>query len=165
MRIVKHIIWLILLTIIQTVFGRLIAVYGIVPNLLAGYSIITAFCTRDDKEAAYVLLAAGILSGSCVGHLFPADVFFIGFGSVAARGVADYFRSVPAIVKISVLTALTAAAVSATECFVAYRRIDLSAALYNVLPFMLYTAVAACVMYPIVIRTMYKKTEKKLIVL
>ena len=165
MRIAKHIIWFVLLTVIRTVFGRLIAIYGTVPDLLAGYSMITAFCTRDDKEAAYVLLAAGVLSGSCVGNIFPAEVFFIGIGSLAARGAADYFRFIPAPVRVLAVILLTAAALSATECLVTYHAIDRGAVLYDILPFTLYTTAAACVMYPIVIKTMYKKTEKKLIVL
>ncbi|MBQ3426062.1 MAG: hypothetical protein IJH37_02825 [Clostridia bacterium] len=165
MRIVKHIIWLILLTVIQTVFGRLIAVYGTVPNLLAGYSIIIAFCAKDDKEAAYVLFGAALLSGSCVGHLFAADVFFIGIGSAAARVAVEYFRFVSAPVRISAVTALTAAAIAVVECFAAHHTIDAGAILHIVLPFVLYTTAAACVLYPIVMKTMYKKTEKKLIVL
>lgn len=165
MRIFKHIIWLVLLTVIQTVFGQLIAIYGTVPDLLAAYSIITAFCTRDDKEAAYVLLTAGILSGSCAGHMFPVEVLFIGIGSAAAHVAAEYFRFLPALVRILVVTLLTAAAIAVTESFAAYRAIDTGEVLFDILPFVLYTTAAVCVMYPIVVKTMYKKTEKKLIVL
>ena len=71
----------------------------------------------------------------------------------------------PAPVRISAVTALTAAAIAVVECFAAHHTIDAGAILHIVLPFVLYTTAAACVLYPIVMKTMYKKTEKKLIVL
>ncbi|MBR0365519.1 MAG: hypothetical protein IJH94_01795 [Clostridia bacterium] len=165
MRVVKHIIWLVLLTVAQSVLGRFIKIYGCIPDLLAGYSIITAFCTKKEKEAAYVMLAAGILSGSCVGRIFPATVFYIGIGSAAAWVMSEYFRFTPALVRISAVVLLTASAVSVTECFVSYRVINKSIFLYNILPFVLYTTFAACVIYPLVVRTMYRKSDKKLMLI
>ena len=139
MRVVKHIIWLVLLAVVQSVLGRFIKIYGSIPDLLAGYSIITAFCTRKEKEAAYVMIAAGILSGSCVGRVFPAAVFYIGTGSAAAWVMSEYFRFTPALLRIAAVVLLTAAAISVTECFVAFRVIDKAKFLYNILPFTLYT--------------------------
>ena len=164
MRVVKHIIWLVLLVITQSVLGRFIKIYGNAPDLLAGYSLITAFCAKKEKEAAYVMLAAGILSGSCVGRVFPAVVFFIGIGSAAAWVISEYFRFTPALLRIAAVVLLTAAAMSVTECFAAYRTIDKIIFMYNILPFTLYTTAAACVIYPFVVRTMYRKSEKKLMV-
>lgn len=165
MRVVKHIIWLALFAVVQSVLGRFIKIYGSVPDLLACYSIITAFCTKKEKEAAYVMLAAGILSGSCVGRVFPAEVFYIGIGSAAAWVMSEYFRFTPALVRIAAVVLLTAAAISVTECFAAYRVIDKTVFLNNILPFTLYTTVAACVIYPFVVRTMYRKSDKKLMVI
>ena len=164
MRVIKIISWIFILYIIQTAFGRVIKIYDTVPNLIAAFSVIFAFCSESDTEASYIMLVCGILSGSCAGRIFPVDVLVIGCASLASRGVSRYLRFIPRFIRVQAVSMVCAAFLAAAEYMIINKAIDFGAAERNILPYMIYTLVCSCIIYPVVIKTLFRKPERKLLV-
>ncbi len=165
MRIVKLGVWLLVLYLLQTVFGRLISIYGAIPSLIAAFSVMFSFLAPDDKEAAYITVIAAVLAGSCAGHSFPFEVLLIGAGSVAARGLAGYFKHIPRLLRLMVIVMVFTALLITGGYYIANRSINVNTLLYVLLPQLIYTMACALVMYPFMMRTLFKKTEKRLLVI
>ena len=165
MRIVKLGVWLLVLYLLQTVFGRLISIYGAIPSLIAAFSVMFSFLAPDDKEAAYITVISAVLAGSCAGHSFPFEVLLIGGGSVAARGLEGYFRHIPKLLRLMVIVMVFTALLVTGGYYIANHSITKDTLLYVLLPQLIYTMACALVMYPIMIRTLFKKTEKRLLVI
>ena len=165
MRIVKLGVWLLVLYLLQTVFGRLISIYGAIPSLIAAFSVMFSFLAPDDKEAVYITVISAVLAGSCAGHSFPFEVLLIGCGSVAARGLAGYFKHIPRFLRLMAILALFSAVLITGGYYLTNHSIDINALLYVLLPRLVYTMACAVVMYPLMLRTLFKKTEKRLLVI
>lgn len=165
MRIIKNIAWILSLYVIQTVFGRFIKINETVPNLLAAYSVITAFLAASEKEMIYVLLLCGIISGSSVGHIFCSDVFIIGTMSILSHAAAEYVRFVPGFVRALIMCLAAAALLAAAECLAVNHTIGINDVLHSILPYTAYTLAAACIIYPLIVKTLFKKKDKKLMVI
>lgn len=165
MRIVKLGVWLLMLYLLQTVFGRLISIYGAVPSLVAVFSVMFSFLAPDDKEAAYITIISALLAGSCTGHSFPFEVLLIGCGSVAARGLAIYFKHIPRLIRLMVIVMIFTAMLITGGYYIAKESITVNALIYVLLPQLIYTMACAIVMYPIMIKTLFKQTEKRLLLI
>ncbi len=163
MRTIKIIISILVLFILQSVFGGLISIKGCVPELLLCFTV--CFAVQDSGRASvYVLIACGILSGSCVGRVFPVAVLTIGAAGLIACGAASRLRFIPMAVRTVVIIAVCAPLMNAAEYFVAYKAMTLTVLVTRILPFTIYTAVCGGIMYPAVKQMMFKKTQKKLLI-
>lgn len=163
MRTIKIIIWIFALFILQSVFGGVIGIRGCVPELLLCFTVCFAICDSS-RISAYVLIACGILSGSGVGRVFPIAVIVIGGAGLIACGMASRLRFIPVFVRALAIIALCAFVMCSAEYFTAYKAITFTVLVTRLLPFTLYTAAWGGIMYPTVRRTLFKKTEKKLLV-
>ncbi|MCH5212882.1 MAG: hypothetical protein J1G06_07695 [Oscillospiraceae bacterium] len=164
MRTVKIIAWILAIYIIQTVFAGLIGIRGIVPDLLLGFSVIYSFHEQRYNSCTYIMLACGMLAGSCVGRSFPADVLVIGAASVAAHELSGRIRFVPKFVRTELMVAAAAVVLSAAEYFISYKALGANAAIRNILPYATYTLICSFIMYPLIVKTLFKKEEKQLLV-
>lgn len=164
MRIVKIGVWMLIMYILQTVFGKLISIYGAVPSLIAAFSVMFSFLAPGDKEAAYVTVISAVLAGSCLGRIFPFEVIAVGAGSVGARALVGYLRFIPRFIRLEVYVLIFFALLITGGYILENHTISLYTAVYRLLPALIYSVVCACVMYPIMQRTLIRKTEKKLLV-
>ena len=165
MRIVKIGVWMFIMYILQTAFGKTISINGASPSLIAVFSVMFSFLTPNDREALYVTVISAVLAGSCVGRVFPFEVLAVGAGSVGARALVKYLRFIPQFIRLMVIVLVFSAALITGGFFLENRAIGINAVLYRLIPSLVYTMVCACIMYPIMQKTLVKKTEKKLLVI
>ena len=164
MRLVKIIAWIFIIYIIQTVFAGLIGIQKTVPDLLLGFSIIYSFHEKRYNSCIYILLACGMLAGSCVGRSFPADVLIIGTASIAAHELNGKIRFIPKFIRTEFMVAAAAIVLSAAEYFISFRTLGTDALIRSIVPYAAYTLICACIMYPLIMKTLFKKDEKQLLI-
>lgn len=164
MRTVKIISWIFVIYIIQTVFAGIIGIREAVPDLLLGFSVIYAFREKRYKPCVYMMLVCGMLSGSCVGRSFPVDVLITGAASVAAHELSYRLRFVPKFIRAEITVAAAAVVLSAADYFISYRTLGADAVITGIIPYGTYTLICSCIMYPIMVKTLFKKEEKQLLV-
>lgn len=162
MRVVKIIAWIFILYIIRTAFGGIIGIWGTAPELLLAFSVIYSFSEWNYSFCTYVMLACGILAGSGVGSSFPADVLIIGAASIAARVFSEHAKFIPGFVRVQTLVIAASAILGTAEYFISYKSFAVNVTALII--YMVYTLVCSCIMYPIIIKTLFPKEKKKLFV-
>ncbi len=162
MRTVKIAVWIAVLYLLQTVFGRLISVYGITPQLLTAFAVLFPFISEDDKESAYTALVCAALSGAMVGHYFAADMIVIGVAYLISHFAVQNIRFVPSWIRAHTMTALAAFVYAAVVCFSAKMSVNGFDIRRYILPNVIYTLICSFVMYPIIKKTLFGKADKVL---
>ncbi|MGN1115865.1 MAG: hypothetical protein ACI4TH_04805, partial [Candidatus Ornithomonoglobus sp.] len=99
MRIAKIVLWIICVTIVQTVFGSVFCVFGTMPDLILGFSVIFALCERDIFASGVVLLVCGVIDASGAGHLFPAALLGVVCAGLLSREANSVLRYIPGFIK------------------------------------------------------------------
>lgn len=153
--IIKIIIWAALLYLLESAFVNIIDIRGFVPELLTAFAAAYAARERRLSSAAYLMLACGLMTGSMVGKSFPISVL-----STAAAGTTMYIlreriRFVPMWIKNAAVMIILSFLTGAAEYFAARGFADPGAMPGEVLPYTVYTAVAAVIIYPLVKRTLF----------
>lgn len=161
MRIVKIILWILLLLIVKTVFVKVIGVAGTMPELLMAFAVIFAFHELRLLTTSYIIIVCGICVGSCMGEIFPAAVLVTGAAGLIARGASYYFRFIPKYVRCLFIIAMTSFVYGFIVYFAHSVIIKPTELIYYILPYVIYTTAAAAVMYPIIIRTLFHEDKNK----
>lgn len=161
MRVVKIILWILLMLIVKTVFVKVIGIGGAMPELLMAFAVIFEFHELRLAAASYVIIACGMAAGSCMGENFPAAVLVIGAAGLVARGASYYFRFIPKIIRCLFIVAAAAFVYSFIVYFIHSADVALMELLSCVLPYVIYTTAAAAVMYPLIIRTLFHEDRNK----
>jgi predicted metal-binding protein len=138
---------------------------GAVPDFLLAFAVIFAFCERKQELGAYVFLACAVVCGACIGRSFPITVLGISVAGIAAHGAYSKMKYIPECVRAIFITAVAAFAIGAAEFFVAHTALSVRGILYGIVPYTAYTTAAACIMYPIMKKTLFKTEDKKLFVI
>ena len=165
MRVVKIIAWIFSIYIIQTVFGEFINIMGTVPDLLLAFILIFAFHEWNYKTVAYVTLSCAVLAGSSVGQQFSLDVLAMSAAAVLVHGMSERARFIPKPVRVECALAVSAAVISAAGYFIIYKSMGLAVIMGSILPHTAYTVVCGCIMYPIVVKTLFPKQNKKVFII
>lgn len=161
MRVVKLVLWILLLTVIKTVFVKVLGFGGIMPEPLMAFAVIFAFHEYRLSVATYVILACGMIAGSCIGESFAAMVLVTGAAGIVARGASMYFRFIPKFVRCLFIIAAAALVYSCIIGFAQSGLFTLSLLLSDVLPYVIYTAAAGAVIYPIIVKTLFREDKNK----
>lgn len=165
MRKFKIAIWMIVVYIIQTVFCGVIDFNGTAPDLLLAFTVIFAFYELELKATTVIILLSGVLSGSEAGRIFPAVMIVTGIAGLLSRGLFKMFKFVPQCIKIISVIIVASFLLCSFEYFAMYKSIPAAALMESILPYVAYTGVAGCIMYPIVKRTLFSnRNQKQLIV-
>lgn len=166
MRIIKIVLWIVLMYIVQTVFGDVISVLDAMPELILVFSIIFAFRERNFIDVSYVLIACGIAAGSCSGKSFSTVLLIVGAASIAAYGFSNILRFVPKYIRCLILILISALAIGTAECFYYNSIISLNLIYIDILPYVIYTGLSSCLIYPLMALTLFPKEKtKKLLVI
>lgn len=163
MRKFKIAIWIFLLYIIQTVFGGAININGTIPDLLLAFAVIFTFYEWELNTATLIIIICGILAGSEAGRVFPAVVIMTCAAAMAARGFSAKF--IPQCIRVISVIAVSSFVLCAFEYFTAYKWITVYALTNSILPHVIYTVVMACVVYPLVKRTLFYVQDKKQLII
>lgn len=161
MRIVKLAVWLVILYVLQTVFAGLIAINGAVPELMLAFAVVYAFCETGFAAASNTALVCGMLAGCVMGNSFPLSVLIIGSWGLISFYGKNVLRFIPAVIRCVLLTAAAALLMGTAECFAVLKAISLGSFLTEILPYTIYTAAAAVIIYPLAGRTFFKKEDEK----
>ncbi|MGN0162912.1 MAG: hypothetical protein ACI4EA_04920 [Candidatus Ornithomonoglobus sp.] len=164
MRIVKIVLWIICITVVQTVFGRCLGVFGTMPDLLLAFSVIFAFCERDIFVSGAVLLVCGVIDASGVGHLFPAALLGVVCAGLLAHEANSVLRYIPGFIKTFFITAAAAFVIGVVEYFAGHITMSIKCILENILPYTAYAVIGECIMYPLVRRTLFRRKSNSLII-
>lgn len=163
MRILKIVLWIICVTVVQTVFGRGFCIFGTMPDLILAFSVIFAFCERDAFVSGVVLLVCGVIDASCAGHLFPSALLAVVCAGLLSREANSVLRYIPGFVKSLFITAAAAFILGVTEYFAVNLTISVKCILENILPYTVYTLIGGCIMYPLIRRTLFRQKNRSLI--
>ena len=161
MRVVKIILWILLMLIVKTVFVKVIGIGGAMPELLLAFAVIFSFHELRLLTTSYVIIACGIAAGSCMGENFTAAVLVTGAAGLVARGASYYFRFIPKYIRCLFITAAAAFVYSFIIYFIHSAAVVPMELLSCVLPYVIYTTAAAAVIYPLIIRTLFHEDKNK----
>ncbi len=165
-KIIKIIVWLLVMYILSTVFAGLIKINGVMPELMLSFAVIYAFREKSFASASYIMVICGIVSGSMLASIFPISVIVIGVASIIAFYLKNTAKFIHGVVRCEIVIALAVVLMSAAGCFVALRTIDLNSLYMEIIPRAVYTVIAAAVMYPLMGVTFFReRTEKKLLIM
>lgn len=165
MRIAKITIWIFVLFIIQTVFGRVISICGLVPDMLLAFSVIFAAKSNNSAEYMSVIPVCSVLDGVLPGRVFAAVVMLVCIISLIAGGAAMRLRYIHVFIKTMFIIAAGAFALAAAEYYISLSVLDIKGILYSVAPYAAYTLAVGCIMYPIMTRTLFARHKRSLQVL
>lgn len=164
-KLIKIILWFLLLYILQTVFAGLLKISGIMPELMLSFAVIFSFKERNFNTISYIAVISGILSGSIINSIFPIAVIVVGVSAVIAFYLKNIMKFIPGIVRCLILTAISAFMLSAVQCFAAAKTISIYGLYAEILPYIIYTMISVIIMYPILVHTFFKEhKEKKLLI-
>lgn len=163
MRILKTVIWIICLTVLQTVFCGVFSVMGIMPELLLAFAVIFACGERDRFLNGAVLLVCAVIDASGTGRFFPAVLLGAVCAGLLSRASSGVMRHMPGFIKTFSITVVSAFAIGCAECFAATLGVSAKSVLENVLPHTVYTALCFCAMYPIARRTLFYARKETLV--
>lgn len=165
-KIIKIIVWLLVIYILSTAFAGLIKINGVIPELMLSFAIIYAFREKSFATASYMMVICGIISGSMLTSIFPLSVIITGVSSIIAFYLKNRAKFIPGVIRCELIIAAAVLLMSAAGSFVALRSIDLNALYMEMIPHTVYTVIAAAVMYPIMGATFFREhNEKKLLIL
>ena len=160
MRVVKIIIWLVLLMVLETVFGSLFSIKGAMPDLLAAFAVAYCIHERRLQVAAYIMLACGIITGSEPGKSFLVEVLVCAGAGLLAYGARRRMKFIPAWIKSCILTAAAAFVVAAVQYLTnAGDAISIQGLIYSILPKTIYTFAAGLALYPLTGITLFREKE------
>lgn len=161
MRTVKIVLWIVLLLIVKTVFVRVIGISGIMPELLMAFAVIFAFHEHRLSVASYVIIICAAVTGSCVGESFPVLVLVTGAAGIAAYGAKNVFRFIPKYIRCVVIVAAASVVYGVLRCLLNVGIFQLNVIFESLIPYVVYTTIAACIIYPLVIKTLFKEDKNK----
>lgn len=159
MRIVKIIIWILLAFVLRAF--RIIEINGCMPDFLLAFSVIFAVLERSDLHCAYTMLICGILSGSCTGHIFSLDVMIIGGASVAAHALHSHALFVPKLLKALPVILAGAALMGVAQYFIVFKTVDIGMLAGGLIIYAVYTGICGCIMYPLMVKTLFRSQSAK----
>lgn len=166
MKIIKIIVWVVLLYIIRTVFGGVISVFDSMPELLLVFSVIYAFNERRFSDASYMIVICAILTAVSSGKSFSTVLLITGAASVASHELFNVMRFVPKYVRCLILILASSFLIGAAECFYANNVITPQLLFTGILPYVIYTGISSCVIYPLMAKTLFpKEKSRKLLVI
>lgn len=163
-RVIKIVVWILVLYIIQTAFGGLISVWNCIPELVFGFAVILCLNERDFKTRLYVTLATSLIIASEAWRCFGVVVLGMGVACAAADVLQRYFRFVPLASKALLITVLAVYCIDIAELFIQNSDISIAALYGTSLYTAIYTGLTVCIMYPLVIKTLYTEKKKKLLI-
>lgn len=164
MKLLKQILWIIILFIIQTVFAGAVNILGFAPDLLLAFAVIFVVCEKDWTSTLYISLACGILAGSCAGREFSVVVLVFGACGALSQLPLGRIKFIPGFIRAFFAAVFAAFIMGAAEFFIASGTISAAGVLGSVLPFTAYTAAAVCILYPLVRHSLFRRSAKKLVV-
>lgn len=160
MRNFKIIVWVLAIYIIQCTFGSVFMIGGTAADLILAFLVTYSFFERKMSRIFYVMIAGAVLNGSGVGRVFPVAVLATGFASLLSHGAYNYFRMIPAFLRIVVMTLASAFVMFGAESVLsgnfAFSEVIAGGCVHAV-----YTAVICGIIYPIVKCTLFKTQEKQ----
>lgn len=159
MRKLKIAVWIFMLYIIRTVFCGAININGAMPDLLLAFVIVFS-CGESDLKIMIVTLC-GILIGSETGRIFQTALFAAAAAAVSAWTFSKKAKVIPSVIKVTLLAFVFSGLLAAADYILEFKTLDLNAIILSALPYAVYTAAAACVMYPAVKRTLFRAEDKK----
>ncbi len=165
MRKLKLVVWMLLIYLFQTVFCGAINFNGTAPDLLLAFAVIFAFYEWETNLAALIIILCGVLAGSEAGRVFPAAVLVTGVAGLMSRALFKTAKLVPEFVKIISVIIVAAFSLCSFEYFTVYKSISVYALLYSILPYVIYTTLAASVMYPLIKKTLFRMQDKKQLII
>ncbi len=159
MRVVKLTLWIAILYILQTVFCGVISVNGTVADLMLVFCLAYAFMERSVSSAALVIIICSVLNGSAVGRIFPVVTAVTAFGGIVSYSFYNYLRFIPSFLRFLIVLIPVSFVMSVIETIIAYRGIENVLAI--AIPYIIYTAAASAIIYPLLYKTMFKNDESK----
>lgn len=165
-KIIKIVMWILLLYILQTVFANLIDINGILPELLFSFSVIYAFREKSFVYASYIIVICAILSGSMIEGSFPMTVIIVGVAGIASFYFKNIAKFIPGIWRCTSLIAVSTFLLGAGHCFIVMRTINTYSLVTEIIPYTIYTSIVSIIMYPLIWRVLFKeRSEKELLIL
>lgn len=163
MRIVKTAVWIAILYVLQTTFSELISIYDAVAELMLVFAVSYAMNERSLKTSAIVTVICAVLSGAAVGRSFALAVLVIGCAGIFAHTLTGRVRFIPKCVKAVFVIFVSSLVLGAGEALLFGVSPDINAMLWAVVPYTAYTVLAACVLYPIIVKTFTGEDKPKYI--
>lgn len=160
----KIFLWIFSIYILQNVFCPIVTVTGVVPDLMLGF--LTAYAALEERfnKLLPLILICAVIDATMTGRVFPITTAFVGLGGIASYIMRDYMRFIPKLVRTQAVTALSAFLMSCAEFFVVSNTITVEFLKNTAIWYTVYTVVASIIIYFILNRVMFKKTEKKLLI-
>lgn len=161
MRTVKIVLWIILLLIVKTVFVRVIGISGIMPELLMAFAVIFAFHERRLSVASYVIIICGAVAGAGIGESFPVLVLVTGAAGITAYRANSVLRFIPKYIRCATIVAAASIIYGVLRCLLNMGMFQLNMIFESLIPYVIYTTIAACIIYPLIIKTLFKEDKSK----
>ena len=158
-------LWIFAIYIIQNVFGNVISVFGVVPDLFIAFTTVYAFMTRRFRPVAYVTVICAVLSGCGTGRVFAAVVLLTGVTGMISYTACAYMRFIPSVVRVQCVGFVMAFVLGCAEHFFMYHSLGFSAVLTGVLPHAVYTDIAVVIIYLILQQTALQNEEKQILMI
>lgn len=165
MKLLHHVIWLIVITILQVTLVNAIAIFGVRPNLFLIYIVLVGFLCGRMRGMAWGMVF-GLACDIVIGRLIGTNmIIFMFLGYISAK-FSDNFYVMPNLLVFAIMV-VVATIVSGTIYLLPYsiefNGVKISSEIFRtVLPESIYNGVIAIIILPILKMTLTKFREIKI---
>ena len=155
-------IWLVILLIIQTTIAHYIRIFNVTPVFILPFAVGAMLLENDFSYAVGIGAICSICSACFLGRNFFLSVAVIMLFSMLIFNYKMKPRYVPALLKTVIWTSIITFIWECLSYVILYHSLPFGKDMFfsQVLISVLYNAIIACIIYPILKNTIYKDTEK-----
>lgn len=164
MKALKLAFWIFFMYIAENVFSVLLSLGGTVPNMLLAFVTAYGFCEIRERRGVKTVLICAVLCASGVGRCFEAVLILMVLSGAAAFLINGRVKSMPKIICVTAV-AFSASCVTKLCESALDGGFNTGVIIGGVIPHGVYTAAVSVIIYLCLTKTVFKKEDKKLLII